>query len=183
MLEIVTCNSKGDKMSCICETTLIVLNLIAQNGNFSKIKIFVVLKSNFNGKNNFKNFKVFVIDCNNKLVAAFLFCRLLLVIYNYGYKFFIFTSVNAAVFLLLTLLLGQSREYECESQFKIFLLQYQTMTQWRNNLKIFFSSLSSLSVEQFAAVSRDIPLSRLFCYLVMQSATRWKYSMCRDAVL
>lgn len=50
MLEIVTCNSKGDKMSCICETALIVLNLIAQNGNFSKIKIFMVLKSNFNDK-------------------------------------------------------------------------------------------------------------------------------------
>lgn len=42
------------------------------------------------------------------IVAAF--CRLLLVIYNYGYMFFIFTSVSAAVFVLSTLLLGHLRK-------------------------------------------------------------------------
>lgn len=97
--------------------------------------------------------------------------------------------IHMSLFLLLLpycyLPFGSVWDWKCASQFKTFflrwlLLQYQTITQWRNNLKSFLS-IPSRSLD-FSV------LSRLFlCYLVMQSATRRRqkkiiWSGRRDAV-
>lgn len=112
------------------------------------------------------------------MIVASISCTLILYI-HIQFRYVVISDtqlwIHMSLFLLLyclivTFLLGHFVEWKCANQF-IRLLGYffccfniRTITQWRNNLKSFFSI--PLPFSQFS-------LETIMCYLVMQS-TRWR---------